>query len=161
MLKIVLYIIGIIIEIAIVVFSMSRLYKQYKDSKTIDEKVVFFLFLFIFASPLIIYYLDRYDVFSKLKWIENIDSDRWFNFLATYVSSILGALIGAVVLIIMTKHQMDRQDEKDKEIVRINNMPLLTYKLNRNTGKINLENLIVTNCKKGKNVDLELNIKNV
>ena len=72
MLKIGLYIIVSIIEIAIVVFSMSRLYKQYKDSKTIDEKVVFFLFLFIFASPLIIYYLDRYDVFSKLNGLKTL-----------------------------------------------------------------------------------------
>lgn len=161
MLKIVLYIIGIVIEIAIVVFSISKLYKQYKDSKTIDENAVFVLFLSIFAFPLIIYYLDRYDIFSKLKWIKNTDSDRWFNFLSTYISSIFGALIGAVALILMTKHQMDRQDDKDKEIVRINNMPLLTYKLSRNTGEINLENLLVTNCKKGKNIDFELTIKNV
>lgn len=157
MLKIISWIIGI----AIVVFSISKLYKQYKESNTIDEKTVFFLLLLIFAVPLIIYYLDRYDVFSKLKWIENTDSDRWFNFLATYISSIFGALIGAVALILMTKHQMDGQDEKDKEIVRINNMPLLTYKLSRNTGEINLENLLVTNCKKGKSIDFELTIKNV
>lgn len=161
MVKIILGIIGIIIEIALVVFFISKLYKQYKESKTIDEKVVFFLILFIFAVPLIIYYLDRYNVFSNLKWIENTDSDRWFNFLATYISSIFGALIGAIALILMTKHQMDRQDEKDKEIVRVNNMPLLTYKLSRNTGEVNLENLLETNCKKGISIDFELNIKNV
>jgi len=161
MLKIILYIIGIIIEISIIVFFILNLYKQYKDSKTVDEKIVFFLILFVFAVPLIIYYLDRYNVFSKLEWTQNTDSDRWFNFLATYVSSMFGALIGAVALVLMTIHQMDRQDEKDKKIVRINNMPLLTYKLSRNTGEINLANLLLTNCKKGKSIDFELVIKNV
>lgn len=161
MLKIVSWIIGIIIEISIVVFFVLKIYRQYKDSKTIDEKVIFFLVLFIFVVPLIIYYLDRYDIFSKLKWTEHTNSDRWFDFLATYISSIFGALIGAVALVLMTIHQMDRQDEKDKEIVRINNMPLLTYKLTRNTGDINLENLLVTTCKKGRSIDFELSIKNV
>lgn len=160
-LKIILWIVEVIIIILLVVLPILKLYRQYKDSKTVDEKVVFFLILLIFVVPLIIYCLDRYDVFSKLKWIENTDSDRWFNFLATYISSIFGALIGAVALILMTMHQMERQDEKDKEIVRINNMPLLTYKLSRNTGEINLENLLVTNCKKGKSLDFELFIKNV
>lgn len=161
MLKIISWIIGIIIEIAIVVFFISKLYKQYKESDTIDEKSIFFLILFIFAVPLIIYYLDRYDVFSKLKWTVNTDSDRWFNFIATYVSSIAGAFIGAWALIIMTKHQMDRQDEKDEEIARINNMPLLTYKLSRNTGEISLENLFETKCEEGISIDFELAIKNV
>lgn len=161
MLKIIVWIIEIIIIIALVVLPILKLYRQYKDSKTVDEKVVFFLILLIFVVPLIIYYLDRYDVFSKLKWIENTDSDRWFNFIATYISSTFGALIGAVALILMTMHQMDRQDEKDKDIVRINNMPLLTYKLSRNTGEINLENLLETIFEKGKSIDFELTIKNV
>lgn len=156
-----LKIISWIIVIAIVVFSISKLYKQYKDFNTIDEKTVFFLLLLIFGVPVIIYYLDRYDIFSKLKWVENTDSDRWFNFIATYVSTIFGALIGAVALISMTKHQMNRQDEKDKEIVRINNISLLTYKLSRNTGEISAENLLVTKCKKGKSIDFELTMKNV
>lgn len=159
--KNILGVIPIIIGILIVVFLILKLYKEYKDSKTIDEKIIFFLILFIFAVPMIIYYLDRYDVFSKLKWIQNTDSNRWFNFFTTYVSSIFGALIGAVALVLMTKHQMDRQDEKDEEITRINNMPLLTYKLTRNTGEVNLENLLITNCEKGKNIHFELTIKNV
>lgn len=161
MLNIVLWSIGLLIEISIVVFLIFHLYKQYKSCKTIDEKTVFFLLISIVAVPLTIYYLDRYDIFSKLKWIDNLDSDRWFNFLATYLSSIFGALIGAVALILMTIHQMDRQDQKDREIVRINNMPILTYRIEKNIGEVNLENWLPTNCKKGKSIDFELTIKNV
>lgn len=161
MLKIIFWIIGIIIEIAIVVFFISKLYKQYKESDTIFEKVSYLLILFLSLTPLIIYYLDRYDIFSKLKWLVNTDSDRWFDFIATYVSSIAGALIGAASLMLMTKLQMDRQDEKDKEIARINNMPLLTYKISRNKGEISVDNLFETKCKRGKSIDFELTIKNV
>ena len=161
MLKNILYIIGIVIIILIVILPILHLYKQYKDFKTIDEKVVFFLVISIFLVPLLIYYLDRYDVFNKLGWIQNMNSDNWFNFVSTYVSSIFGALIGAVTLVLMTRQQMDRQDEKDKEFIRINNMPLLTYKLIRDTGEITVENLLETNCKAGKSIDFKLVIKNV
>lgn len=154
-------IISWIVVIAIVLFFILKLYKLYKASNTIFEKVCYLLILFLSLTPLIIYYLDRYDIFSKLKWIVNTDSDRWFNFIATYISSIAGALIGAAALVLITMHQLNRQDEKDKEITRINNMPLLTYKLSRNDGEINLENLIETNCKKSKSIDFELIIKNV
>ena len=161
MLKIILYIFAIIIDILIIASLILNLYKQYKNSKTIDERIVLLLILFSILLPLTIYYLDRYDIFTKLDILQNIDSDRWFNFLATYLSSIFGALIGAVTLVLMTMHQMDRQDKKENEIVRINNMPLLNYKLTKNAGEINLENLFVTNYKNGESINFELIIKNV
>lgn len=157
----VVWIIVIIIEIVITVLASLKLYKEYKLSKTIDEKVLFFLILFIFLIPLLIYYIDIYDIPSKFNWLKNSDSERWFNFLATYISSMFGAIIGVVVLIFMTKHQMDRQDEKDKEILRINNMPLLSYEISRKDGEVNLENLFITNCEKGNCVDFELKIVNL
>lgn len=161
MLKKFFWIIIIIIEAAITIFAITKIYKEYKLSKTIDEKILFFLILFIFLVPLLIYYIDIYDIPSKFNWLKNSFSERWFNFITTYISSIFGAVIGAVVLILMTIHQMDRQDEKDKETLRINNMPLLSYEISRNAGEINLENLFITNCEKGNSVDFELKIKNL
>lgn len=161
MFKNVIWTIGIIIEIVIIIFASLKLYKEYRLSKTIDEKVLFFLIACIFLVPLLIYYIDIYDIPSKLNWNKNSDTERWFNFLATYISSIFGAVIGAVALILMTIHQMDRQDEKDKETLRINNMPLLSYEISKNDGETNLENLFITNCEKGNSVDFELKIKNL
>lgn len=161
MLKSISWIIIIIIEVAITIFAITKIYKEYKLSKTIDEKILFFLILFIFLVPLLIYYIDIFDIPSKINWFKNSASERWFNFLVTYISSIFGAIIGAVALILMTIHQMDRQDEKDKEALRINNMPLLSYEISRNKGEVNLENLFITNCGKGNIVDFELKIKNL
>lgn len=161
MIKNFFWIIAIIIEAVITICAITKIYKEYKLSKTIDEKVLFFLILFIFLVPLVIYYIDIYDIPSKFNWLKNSFSERWFNFITTYLSTIFGAIIGAVVLIIMTKHQMDRQDEKDEEILRINNMPLLSYEISRNDGEVNLENLFITNCEKGNSVNFELKIKNL
>lgn len=154
-------IIGIIIEMVIIIFMILKLCKEYRLSQTIDEKILFFLILFIFLVPLLIYYIDIYDLPSKFSWFKNGSSEKWFNFLTTYVSSIFGALIGAVALVLMTMHQMIRQDKKDKENLRINNMPLLSYEISRNTGEVALENLFITNCKDGNIVGFELKIKNL
>ena len=150
-----------IIIILITIILSLKIYKEYKLSKTIDEKIVFSLSLCIFLVPLLIYYMDIYDIPSKLKWLKENYSERWFDFLVTYISSIFGAIIGAVALVLMTRHQMDRQDEKDKETMRINNMPLLSYEINQNNGESNIENLFITNCKTGNIIDFELDIKNL
>lgn len=161
MLKVILLIVKIIIILSIIIFFILYLYKRYKASKTIGEKVAFLLIMLFFTIPMIIYYFDRNNIFSKLNWIVNTSSDRWFNFLETYISSAFGALIGAVALVLMTMYQMNRQDEKDKENVRINNMPLLSYKISRNKGKVIEDNFIATIFENGIIIDFELEIKNV
>lgn len=123
----------ILVNIFVIIFTIYmifRLYKEYKDIQKVNGKVIFWLILVIFAVPTVIYYLDRYNIASKFFWFQNSDSDRWFSFLANYLSSIISAVIGAVALVIMTLHQLNCQREKDAEDRRVANMPLLRYELN-------------------------------
>lgn len=104
-----------------------KLYKDYKNSETLDEKIIFWLIIFIFLFPLILYYLDRYNIPSVFKWINNAESNKWFEFITTYFSSIIGAIIGAVVLILMTIHEFENQNRVSREERRINNLPFIRY----------------------------------
>lgn len=120
----------LIIITAIMIF---KLYKDYQNSKTIDEKVVFWLILFIIAIPTLAYYLDRYDVISRFGWFENSNSDRWFSFFETYFSSLISTVIAAVVLIVMTIHQLNLDREKIYlisvfKMLQFLNMKLVIYK---------------------------------
>lgn len=58
--------------------------------------------------PIVIYYLDRYDVPTYLGWNINVDSQNWLSFLANYSAGIISAVISAVVLVIVTILQIKR-----------------------------------------------------
>lgn len=121
---------NIVVTICLIIFifwMIYKIYKEYKASKTIDEKTTFWLIMAICFTPLIIFYIDRGDLPSKFGWLKNTNSDRWFNFLGTYISSILGATIGALALVLITIHEFKAIKENDNEQMRINNLPLIKY----------------------------------
>ena len=119
--------VAIIIPVCIVLYMIYRGYKEYKKSETIDEKILFWVLLMIVLVPTIIYYIDRSDLPSHLGWVKHTDSERWFSFITTYVSAIMGSIIGAIALILMTVHEFKIIKENDNEQRRINNMPLIDY----------------------------------
>ena len=41
--------------IIISIYMIYKLYKDYKNSETLDEKIIFWLIIFIFLFPLILY----------------------------------------------------------------------------------------------------------
>lgn len=152
---------GIILEILTLIYLIWIIYKEYKISETIEEKTAFFLLAGLFLIPLSAYCLDKYDIPTKLNLVTNINIERWFNFFTTYASSIFSTIISAVALFLITKNQINKQEDKDIEILRINNLPLLSYKISDNKGKASLENLINTDSN-GKNfADFELKITNL
>ena len=125
--------VNIIVTILLIIITALMIYKMYEEyqkSETLDEKVVFWLVIMIFVIPMIIYYADRYDIISKFGWFENSSSDRWFSFFETYFSSLVSAIIGAVVLIVMTIHQLNLDREKNLSDKRIQNAPIFRYEIN-------------------------------
>ena len=121
-------------EIAVTIFLISiialatlKIYKEYKEYKKLNLEMLFWLVFIIIFIPIIIYYVDKSDLPSKYNWFKNSDSSRWFSFITTYASSIFGATIGAVVLILVTRHEFDVVRENDAEQRRIANLPLLDY----------------------------------
>ena len=116
-----------ILMLVITAYMVYKIYKEYKSSKTVDEKIIFWLILFIFIFPLILYYVDKYNIPSLFKWISKGESNKWFEFITTYFSSIIGATIGAIALILMTIHEFENQNKTSKEERRINNLPFISY----------------------------------
>lgn len=108
-------------------FMIYKIYKEYKTVDTIDEKVLFWIGVLIVFTPIIIYYVDWYDLPSKFNWFKNDENNRWFEFMSSYISSIYGAIIGAIALVLITIHEFKNLRENDFEQRRINNLPLIEY----------------------------------
>lgn len=121
----------VILTITILVFSIKLFVKGYKDSKSDFEKVLYIMLSFAILFPLIVYYLDRYNIPSKFGYTENIISSDWVSILTNYSAAIISTLLSAVFLIFITFKQMD-ETYKDNiklnnETQRIQNLPLLRY----------------------------------
>lgn len=141
-------------------------YINYKKCKDNLEKSLYILLSFVSMVPIVIYYLDRYDVPTYLGWSINVDSQNWLAFLANYSAGIISAVISAVVLVIITIVQIKKNNEdnieRDKENLRVQNMPILKYTINtENNGKGKLEELISTNVDNGHTYSLNISIKNI
>ena len=121
----------VILTIAILAFSIKLFVKGYKDSKSNFEKILYTMLSFAIIFPLIVYYLDRYNIPSKFGYTENIISSDWVSILTNYSAAIISTLLSAVFLIFITFKQMD-ETYKDNiklnnETQRIQNLPLLRY----------------------------------
>jgi len=120
-----------VLTIAILIFSIKLLVKGYKESKSDFEKVLYTMLSFAIMFPLVVYYLDRYNIPSKFGYTENIISSDWVGILTNYSAVIFSTLLSAAFLIFVTFKQMD-ETYKDNiklnnETQRIQNMPFLRY----------------------------------
>ena len=127
---------------------------NYKKCKTNIEKVIFMLYMIICATPIIIYYLDVLNIPSQLNLTKNIDSRNWLNFLFTYISTIVSSIMGVTASIYIAVNQIKKNNEenerRDKENLRIQNMPLLKYNINTEAeDKESLGKFITTTIESG------------
>lgn len=125
MVKIIAYSIILIITIISIYASI----KMYKKAETITEKTLYILFIFVILVPIAVYFLDKYDVPTKIGYLNNINSNRWFNFISTYISSIVGTIVSGVILVLITMKQIQIQIESNNNDKRIQNSPILDYSL--------------------------------
>lgn len=155
--------IDFIVPVVLVIFTVFMIYKLYKDyqnSKTINDKIIFWIAFFVIAIPIIIYYLDRCNIASKYGWFNESNSDRWFSFVETYLSSLVSAIIGAVALIVMTIHQLNLEREKNSEDKRIQNAPIFRYEIDNLHIPTELEYQVINNIE-GNPYSLFLNVENL
>lgn len=156
-------IIVFLIIIGILIWEINIFYKK---SKTDIEIGLIILYAIIVFTPILIYYLDLLNIPSKLFFTQNIDTQNWLAFLANYSSSIVAAIIGAVVSVYVMIYQINKNNEdiekRDKENLRIQNMPILKYSLDTNK-EIELipENFLETNVDTLTTYSLAINIKNI
>lgn len=118
-----------ILSIVLTVYFVFKLYKQYKTSKTLDEKSLFWVVIIVIGFPMIVYFLDYYDVLSCLNLFKNIDSNRFYDFIVNYISLIISASIGALVLVLMTIHEFKIIKDNENDQKRIQNIPIFDYKI--------------------------------
>jgi len=125
-------IIEVIVVALVLIFSIISFMKGYKETKSDFEKILYTLLSVAFTIPLIIYYLDRYNLPSKLGYMDNINASNWVSILTNYSATIISTLISAVFLIFVTFKQM-KETYKDNiklnnENQRLQNLPFLRYK---------------------------------
>lgn len=152
--------IKILIVAFISILMVNKIYKEYKKSETLDEKIVFIIIIIIFSIPAIIYYTDRSNIISNLGLFKNSNSERWFSFIETYISSLISAVIGAIALIRMTTNQMDIERKKNLSDKCIENAPIFKYEIDNKVVWTPFE-CIVFNNETGKPYGLTLAIENI
>jgi len=159
-------IINIIISAIILGLAGWFCYFNYKKCEDDLEKSLYILLFFVYATPIFIYYLDRYNVPTWLGWNVNVNSQNWLSFMANYSSSVISAIISAVVLVIVTIVQINKNNEdnrkRDKENMRLQNMPILKYTFNSEETKTrDLDELIITNIEDGIPYTFNIYLKNI
>ena len=111
-------IIQVLLTIVVLIFSIKLFIKGYKESKSDFEKVLYTMLSFAIMFPLVVYYLDRYNIPSKFGYTENIISSDWVGILTNYSAAIFSTLLSAVFLIFVTFKQMN---ETYKDNIKLNN----------------------------------------
>ena len=165
--NIILFLFTITLLLVIIVL----IYKLLKKSSNFIEKIVYIVLAIIYISILIIYYLDRFNIPTQLGLHNNTNTQLWLEIICNYITVMLSAGISIAVSIGITRYQIKKNnednDKRDKENLRIQNMPMLKYEI-KTTGmeekiKIDMEHLIISNCneKNTSTYELLILIKNI
>lgn len=102
-------------------------YKSIKKSNSLSEKIINIIILIIVVAFELIFCLDRFNIPTKLNWVENMDTQNWLSFLGEYVTGIVSAIIGVLIAFWTTMRQIKDNNEVNNENLRIQNIPLLKY----------------------------------
>lgn len=143
-------------------------YRAIKKSNSLAEKISEIVLAMVMAVILVIYYLDRYDIPTVLNLGMNIDTQNWLSFIGNYITGVISAVIGALVAVWTTIYQIRKNNEennrRDKENLKIQNMPILKYDINtERKGTGDLSELIITNKENelGNAYNLNIILKNI
>ena len=116
----------VIVCLSILVFIYIR---NLKNTKSVSERVVKILLLFVLTVPFVVFLLDKYNIPTKCGYTNHVDSDRWFSFVSQYVSGIIGTILSGCILFLITRKQIESQIYSDNENKRIANAPVLKYNI--------------------------------
>lgn len=157
--------IDLLIVIILMVIIILMIFKEYTKSKILVERISIILWYLVCFTPIIIYYLDYFNLPSSWKMTKNVDSREWLGFLANYTSSVVGAIIGGMITIFVARYQIKENNEdnekRDKENLRLQNMPILSFSLNNDEFPVKNENIISTRFDDATVYDLNIFIKNI
>lgn len=147
--KNVIFIIGMIIAFCILI----------RKSHDSDEKFYYFVCFMIIIAPAIFFLLDIYNIPTKLGLCEDINIQNWFNFISSYFGTGIGIIVSVFIMIYQIKKNNKENAKRDKENLRIQNMPMLKYSID--TEKNESAEPIITNIESGQDYNFNILIKNI
>lgn len=160
----------IIITVLIIYLSVKMIIKNFNEAKDPFEKVMYTVMSMAILIPLILYYLDRFNIPTMLRYTKNVDSKQWLDIISSYFSSIISTIISVVFLVYVTIKQIERtyQDNErlNKENQRLQNLPLLNYTINHGIFNTNIFDDTVTILSNqtdynDKSINLLIEVKNI
>lgn len=139
---------------------------NYKKSENYIEKTMCIVLFIVVVIPCIIYCLDKFNMPTEFNMTKNLDSQNWLSFLGNYTSSIVGAIIGGAITVLVTVLQIEKNNEqtekREKENLRLQNMPILKYTLDTiYKDEEHEESLLINNQEGGKIYRLNISLKNI
>lgn len=162
-------VISVVTTIIVLAIMFFEFYFYYKKCENCLLKIIFSLLSLSFLIPIVIYVVDKENIPTYLGLSINVNCQNWLSFLANYSAGIMSAIIGAIVLVLVTKWQLDKNNgdsiERDKENLRIQNMPLIKYEISSENfiEKTDINHFIETKyCRKEKTIyNLFVSLKNI
>ena len=103
--------------------------RMYKKSNGLVERVLYIVFLIVYFIPILVYYLDKYDIPTKIGYFNSMDTNRWFDFVSSYLISIVASIISGAILVLLTIRQIKIQIDNNNDDKRIQNAPIFDYEL--------------------------------
>ena len=111
-----------LISVCSIGLSIYKIIREYKQYKTITQKIVYWIIIIACFFPVVIFYIDYYNLPSRVGWAKNMNASIWLEVIMTYGVSIIVAIIGAVVTIKSVQlsinlQEKNRLEEKKKEVL--------------------------------------------
>ena len=103
------------------------LYNNRNKKNSKHEKVEWIISILAIVSIFIIYIFDKENIPTKYGWLNNIDSNRWFDFISNYFITIFGVFLSSYFAICVALNQINYQKKSNNDDKRIQNAPLLKY----------------------------------
>ena len=137
-------------SLVFIVIIIFLIYRAIKKTNSMVEKITEILLSFVISILLLIYFFDRYNIASRFNFSMNINTQNWLSLIVNYITGIVSAIIGALVAVWTTIYQIKRNNEenerRDKENLRIQNIPIIKYEINTDVrGNADISELIITN----------------
>lgn len=100
-----------VILIFITILFIIQMIIEYKQSKTINEKILFWILLISIFFPISMYYFDYFDIPSKLGWTSHLVSNEWLNVIFVYAIGLISSIIGAFITIHSVQMTINSQEK--------------------------------------------------
>jgi len=154
-----------LITMGIIALIIYFIYKATNKNNTPAETISYFVLAIISIIFIGIYYLDRFNVPTELGWGINVNTQNWLSFIGTYVTGIIGAGIGVIASVFITIYQIKKNNEennnRDKENLRIQNMPIIKYYLTTHELMVPKPQEIKTKFNNDNKYNISIKLKNI